>query len=285
MTKLFALNVKRTVVSSALILLAVSGIALAAPAGSSTGTHTESQGHGPRHDGKRFNPFARFDQDGDGKILLKDLPLPAKTHLSVADANHDGTLTLQEFQAGKQQLRADFEKRADTNHDGKVTPEERQAVMKAHLDERFNGEDKNHDGALTADEVGKEKFEHLLRADANKDGRVTKAELHEAFKAHAMGPRDHEGNCRKDKSPEDRQAKAIERFKQMDKNSDGALVQSEVPGRWDHLKQADANGDSKVTAEELKSAFESGKMGPHGRGRGDHGKPDGTRGQRHGNGR
>lgn len=285
MTKLFALSAKRTVLFSALALLAASGIALAAPAGSSTEHRGEPQGHGPRHEGKRFNPFARFDQDGDGKVLLKDLPAHAQSHLSVADSNHDGTLTLDEFRAGKKQLRAEFEKRADTNHDGKVTADERSAVMKAHLDERFNAEDKNHDGALSADEVGKEKFEHLLRADANKDNRVTKVELQEAFKTHAMGPHGHGGGFGKDMTPEERQAKALERFKQMDKNSDGALVQSEVPGRWDHLKQADANGDSKVTAEELKTAFQSGKMGPRGRGHGNPGKPEGARGQHRGHNR
>ena len=42
----------------------------------------------------------------------------------MADANHDGRLTLQEVQAA---ALAHFDK-ADLNHDGRITPEERRQV-------------------------------------------------------------------------------------------------------------------------------------------------------------
>ena len=57
------------------------------------------------------------------------------------------------------------------------------------------------------------------------------------------------------------------------------LEQSEVGEHWAKLSAADANGDQKLSPDELKAAFESGKLKPpmargeHGR-RGPHGAPD-----------
>jgi Ca2+-binding EF-hand superfamily protein len=211
MTILSALSRKQTLGFLTLALVLAGGIALAAPAASnppskpdaSTDPHP-GRGHGgPGHRGPGHrgpDPFARWDKDNDGKITLKDLPERAQNHLTTIDANKDGILTREEFEKGREQLRAAREKEFDTNKDGKVTADERKAGMKAHMEKMF-----------------------------------------------------------------------AERFTEDDKNHDGFLVQSEVPRRWEHLKVADANNDSKVSLAELKTAFESGKMGPpkgHGRGRG-----------------
>jgi hypothetical protein len=44
----------------------------------------------------------------------------------------------------------------------------------------FENMDKNKDGALTADEVKDQFWQHLVKADANHDGKVTKDELEAA---------------------------------------------------------------------------------------------------------
>ena len=49
-----------------------------------------------------------------------------------------------------------------------------------HAQERFKKADKNGDGFLTKDEVGEKHWAHIQVADANKDGKVSLAELAQA---------------------------------------------------------------------------------------------------------
>lgn len=264
MTKLFALTRKQTVGFAALALVLAAGVsvAVAAPT-NNTGARTDEH-RGPGHRG--HDPFAQWDKDNDGKVVLKELPAKLQAHLATIDANKDGLLTREEFQKGREQLRATREKELDTNQDGKVSDDERKAGMRAHFAERFAADDKNHDGYLTADELPKSRFEHLSAADKNKDNKLSKAEIEEAFTNGTLGRRGpgHEGKGPEGKGPmndTDRKAAMQKHFADDDKNHDGYLVQTEIPQRWDHLKQADANNDGKVSLAELQAAFESGKMG------------------------
>ena len=270
MTKLFALTRKQTVGFVSFALVLGTGIAMAAPAATNNQSKPDAstdQHRGPGHRG--FDPFARWDQDHDGKIILKDLPARQQAHLAAIDTNKDGTLTREEFDKGKEQLRAAREKELDTNKDGKVSDDERKAFMRTRFNERFTEEDKNHDGYLTADELPKPKYEHMKVADKNKDGKISKQELEDAFANGTLGPRGHEHERGKGPMNDvDRNAHMQQRFADGDKNHDGFLVQAEVPERWDHLKVADANNDGKVTLAELQAAFESGKIGPPHRGHG-----------------
>jgi len=49
-----------------------------------------------------------------------------------------------------------------------------------HAQERFKKADKNGDGFLTAAEVGEKRWAHIQVADANKDGKISLAELAQA---------------------------------------------------------------------------------------------------------
>jgi hypothetical protein len=53
-----------------------------------------------------------------------------------------------------------------------------------HAQERFKKADKNGDGFLTQAEVGEKRWTHIQVADANKDGKISMAEL---AQAHADG--------------------------------------------------------------------------------------------------
>ncbi|HEX7454083.1 MAG TPA: hypothetical protein VF294_17440 [Polyangiaceae bacterium] len=57
-----------------------------------------------------------------------------------------------------------------------------------HAAERFKKADKNSDGFLTQDEVGEKRWAHIQVADANKDGKISQAELKQA---HADGKLGH----------------------------------------------------------------------------------------------
>jgi len=117
--------------------------------------------------------------------------------------------------------------------------------------------DTNKDGQLQAAELPERMQQNIGEIDTSGDGVVSKDELVARFAAK--------------RAEFQEQAKA--RFDKKDTNHDGALDQSEVGAEhWAKLSVADANGDQKVTPEELKAAFESGKLKPmmlrgeHGRG-------------------
>jgi Ca2+-binding EF-hand superfamily protein len=141
----------------------------------------------------------------------------------------------------------------------------------ARLFERW---DKDNDGRITIAELPARMKTHMTAIDQNKDGILTKDEF-EQGKAQLKAMREKEfdkngdGKVSDEERREAMRARVVERFVEQDKNHDGALVESEIqkPG-WDRMRAADANSDSRVTLDELKTAFDEGKLrpGPGGRG-------------------
>ncbi len=125
--------------------------------------------------------------------------------------------------------------------------------------ERF---DANKDGQLQAAELPERMQERIGDIDSSGDGVVSKAELETHFKAKQA---EHHAKFAE---------KAKERFDKKDANHDGVLDQAEVGEHWAKLSVADANGDQKLSPDELKAAFEAGKIKPPMRrdGRGEHGR-------------
>jgi len=127
--------------------------------------------------------------------------------------------------------------------------------------------DTNKNGQLEAAELPPRMQENIGAIDTNGDAVVSKDELAAHFKAKFA---EHQAKFAE-------HAKA--RFDEKDTNHDGMLDQAELGAHWANLSAADANGDQKLTPEELKAAFESGKIKPpmmrgeHGR-RWEHGAPD-----------
>lgn len=161
--------------------------ALGAPPASSAATPAASvaaNGAPPEHHGHHaMDPAAfvkRFDKNGDGVLQLSELPEHMQKWLAKADTNGDGVLSVDELKAGEEKMRENFVAKADTNHDGTVSPEERKAAFEKFAEARFAKLDKNGDGALTEAEVGEKRWAHLSVADADKNGRVTEAELQQA---------------------------------------------------------------------------------------------------------
>jgi Ca2+-binding EF-hand superfamily protein len=210
--------------------------ALSAPGASARAGDSARDDHDGRH-GKRGKPSAaemiqRFDQNGDGKLQVSELPDRAKEHLAAADTNHDGVLTPDEIEAGfakgprhehammgardlsrfdenhdgkveLDELPAPMRKRfeaADTNMDGVLSVEEIKAAFAARFAERFKEMDKNGDGTLTADEVDKRRWEHMSVADTNKDGKLTLAELQKAHEDGTLRPPHRDGAAHPDDS-------------------------------------------------------------------------------------
>jgi Ca2+-binding EF-hand superfamily protein len=140
-------------------------------------------------------------------------------------------------------------KQADKNGDGKVTFEELQALRPNVSRAQFDRLDRNKDGVLSKADVPRNPARILAnlikKVDKDGDGKVTFEELK------AVAPK-----------------MTQERFNQLDTNHDGVLSQEDRPlaanpqDRPEQrrrflmgLRQADANGDGKVTFEEAQPAF------------------------------
>jgi len=84
------------------------------------------------------------------------------------DTNHDGVLSLDEFKAGHENMRAMQEERM----------KEHAEMRGQHMEDRFKQLDKNGDGVLTKDEVkGMPIADRFDKLDTNHDGKLTPDEL------------------------------------------------------------------------------------------------------------
>ncbi len=161
--------------------------------------------------------FAEMDLNNDGKINDDDLPpmmrgrnvLAGEGGPGQGGPGHGGMGGMSGGGRGlpmMQMLRG-----ADANKDGVITLDEALAVA----DKRFAILDRNKDGSIDKvdfDGMRKEMVDYRVKRfihqfGADKDGRVTRAQFN---------------------------AKAAERFAQMDVNSDGTIARNERPGggRW-----------------------------------------------------
>lgn len=168
-----------------------------------------------------------------------------------SDANNDGVLTRQEFDAGRE---AKFTQ-LDTSNDGQLTREERRAERGEHRGRRGSGRhgggmhsleraDANNDGNVTRDEFLARPTEMFNRLDANSDGVISTAER-------LQRPERAEGERRQ----------RPERVN-PDSNGDNQISRSEYAAMGSGMfERLDANSDGRVTREEADAAR------PHRRGR------------------
>jgi len=218
--------------------------------------------------------FKAFDKNGDGVLTQDEVPEKLAMRIAAADANGDGKITKEELEqaraahegaGGGKPIDKIFE-RLDVNKDGKLTKEElperladklmkadadgdgavtkeeleqaRQKMAGQFVDKLFERFDANRDGKLTKEELPERIADRIMKADADGDGAVTKAELQAAREK--LGPR----------------PGATVLFRHFDRDANGKLVASEVPAfAQERLLRADANGDGGVTPEEIRDAI------------------------------
>lgn len=228
--------------------------------------------------GERWQHLARLDKDEDGKVTMKELAAgrPGGDNapgagrpggkgapgefFKRADKNGDGKLTQDEV---PEQFWSRLSK-ADKNEDGAVTQEELAAARpggpgapgggkgKGKGEEMFARADKNKDGKISKDEVPEQAWERLGKLDKNNDGAVTKQEMAAAAMRGKGGPGGSKGEGKG--RPQAGGPDAV--FGRFDKDKDGKLSESEVPGEmWDKLRRADEDADGLVSKKELGKVY------------------------------
>lgn len=142
--------------------------------------------------------FAAADANGDGALSRAEAIARADAMFARLDKNNDGKLGADERPGRRGGAKADMTReqfrehalrrfdRADTNKDGKVDQAERQAQRgkrMAHHGGRGGGgmhmlmrADANHDGVLTKAEVTTAASAMFDRVDTNRDGKIDQAE-------------------------------------------------------------------------------------------------------------
>ena len=160
------------------------------------------------------------------------------------DANGDGTVTTAELEQGALARWTS----SDTNKDGKVTAEEVEAQLAIHKQEQLTKKDTNGNGQLERGELANMPAARFAALDADKNGSLSQTEL---AAVHPLG----------------KKGKALLKGKGKgllgDADGDGAITKAEaVAGIQQMAKKLDANGDGKLTQEELAQAH--GMHGGHG---------------------
>ena len=197
---------------------------------------------------------ASLDKNNDGAIDKAEAAARPRLgdRFAELDKNGDGTLSADERpqhkgmrghgRHGGPRHGADFGK-LDTDGDGRISKAE--AAAQPRFAERFDTMDANKDGVIdrTDRELrGKQRREAwFAKADADKDGKLTRAEIDQADVA------------RRAEFQQRLQARMDERFAASDANKDGRLSRDEVKdsrlaGRFDAL---DTNKDGVLSKDEL----------------------------------
>ncbi len=164
----------------------------------------------------------RLDRNGDGSISGEEMPKAGRMDLSKADRNGDGGVDLMELTLVLTER---------MGREGGAGP----------MLQRLKQMDANGDGAIEKAEWKgpPERFDAL---DADRDGRITEAEVKQAVAA--MG-----GEGRGEGRWMDRNADAA--FRRFDADEDGKITAEEWKGRPETFQLLDANKDGVIAREEL----------------------------------
>jgi Ca2+-binding EF-hand superfamily protein len=186
------------------LVLAAGSAAIAQQPGGPGPKFGRGHGHGPAGFG-----LLEFDANADGKLTKAEFDTAQRAHFDQMDANKDGFFTPEEVQASLRARRADMEKQRfaalDTDKNGQLSQPEFEAARErgpgsgpggppVRMGGRGGpdgpgrpggfggrggraGPDADNDGKVSFAEFSARGSDAFTRADSNKDGTVTIAEL------------------------------------------------------------------------------------------------------------
>jgi Ca2+-binding EF-hand superfamily protein len=153
------------IVTRSVLALATAALSISALAGSIQAAEPEARdGRGP---GSRM--LQRHDADGDGLISLQEFQAASGQMFARLDADGDGRVSAEELAtAGLGPGQADREQRAGAGREG--AREERAARMQQHRERRFAAMDADGDGQVSRAEFDDAHLERFNAMDANGNG-------------------------------------------------------------------------------------------------------------------
>jgi len=143
----------RLLLTTGALALGAAGFAGASLADGGWGRHHGGSGHHGGAGGERL--FETFDANQDGTLTQAEVDQARQAQLAEFDANGDGSLDLEEYQA----LWLD--------------------AMRERMVDQFQAHDDDGDGVVTAEEFGERFGGIVTRLDDDGDGEVTMDELRE----------------------------------------------------------------------------------------------------------
>ena len=160
-----------------------------------------------------------FDSNQDNMVTISELNESAKQRYVKMDADGNGIVTLEEFQAYIGDRRAQWREQRfaemDSNSDGQVSKEEYVLYKQRRAEQRYQ------------------------EMDADNDGIVSKEEYLNRKRGYRGGKHRHHGD---------------RFFSKLDSNDDAQLTMEESLAAWtDWFKRIDVNNDQVVTADEVKA--------------------------------
>ncbi len=192
------------------------------------------------------NFITRFDKNKDG-VLSKDEAPPGLARIfDRFDTNHDGKLDKEEIERLLQVMRQRF----GDNKKPESTPNKNPQVDRM-VEKLLEQMDANKDGKISKAEAKGKIAEFFDQLDTNKDGYLDKEELGRAaarFVANQGGKGGPGG-------PTPGLPKRGPEFDDFDKNADGRLTREELQGTpfADHFDEIDTNKDGKIDRKEFEA--------------------------------
>jgi Ca2+-binding EF-hand superfamily protein len=223
-------------------------------------------GEGRRGGGPGSIGFATLDTNGNGTLEAAEIDA-SQAVLAKLDKNGDGQISAEEvrpaFPEGRGRGGPEFEGRGrrgpETGAPGNVVDEMVKTLMSF---------DANSGGKLAKSELPERMQGIFDRADDNKDGFLTADEIRKLAAAQAAPTRSEGPNGRGGPGREGPQSRRGEGFggqmnfirmdpvlAAVDTNSDGTLSAEEIRSAPKSIRTLDADGDGKITREELMTAM------------------------------
>lgn len=192
--------------------------------------------------------FARLDRDGNGKIEKDEIPERMKENLGRVDANSDGAIELTEFEKVAQFFagrRPEGAPAGAPDRPGQGGPVPGGPVLRAL--------DADGDGEISASEIeGAAKA--LAKLDKNSDGKLTRDEI---GPPPGMRPDARSAEAARPAGGGAFAEQFIARLKEADKNGDKKISKEEAPDRLkENFDRADRNSDGQLDESELKAMVE-----------------------------
>jgi Ca2+-binding EF-hand superfamily protein len=208
-----------------------------------------SAAEGPAPSGGRF--FDTYDANQDGKVTKEEFSGDADI-FELLDKNKDGNVCLEELGLPADYKPRPLPKESESGEGGmKGGNLARRAEEMKKRFIQLKAMDKDGDGRVSKDEYnGKLPFDFM---DKNKDGFIDEKD--------ARGGGEMPGGAMP-VSPEE----MANRFKEADKNGDGKVSKEEFPGPPERFARLDKDADGFVTIQEFEAAMKDMPQGENGKG-------------------